>query len=292
MILRSFLNKCSELYCLTFHIPQHPLMCTRIELRDKVRRLGKSPHISDTQSVEREREALASHIITLTHLQNAANIADRDCIAPSRITRDNEAEFDNSDDRLDDEDTPAASGPSHLPADTNAIPVEEQQVYLPCNGELADVEINLRKIQASRLLHQLRELIADKSFQYSHIIREAPRKGVRTRARADIQQLVHKIALHARMYNHCRSRLLALDCDTDTSNMFQRLTKNDLNASTAILKPNAPGSTNLRLSWIWHNALPAAAAAAMPDAVPAAVPLAAADAHRFWECKCILWHSF
>jgi len=36
--------------------------------------------------------------------------------------------------------------------------------------------------------------------------------------------------------------------------MIQQLTKDDLNASTAILKPNAPGSTNLCLSWIWHNA--------------------------------------
>jgi hypothetical protein len=156
------------------------LICTRIELQDKVCRLGKSPQASDTQSVKREREALASHLVTLTQLQNAANIADHEII-PSRITRDNEAEFDNSDD-LDpsDEDTPAASGPSHSSADiTNAIPVE-QQIFLPCNGALADVEINLRKNQASRLLHQLQELIANKSFQYSHIIRTAPRKGVCT----------------------------------------------------------------------------------------------------------------
>lgn len=81
------------------------------------------------------------------------------------------AEFDNSDDlEPSDEDTPDASGPSHLPADTISIPVEEQQLYLPRNGHLADVEIYLRKNQASRLLHRLRELIADKSFQYSHII--------------------------------------------------------------------------------------------------------------------------
>jgi hypothetical protein len=39
-----------------------------------------------------------------------------------------------------------------------------------------------------------------------------------------------------------------------TSSIFQRLTKGDLNASTAILQPNEPGSTNLRLSWLWHNA--------------------------------------
>src|SRR6202040_81024 len=57
----------------------------------------------------------------LTQLKNSANIADLD-ITPSQITRDNEAEFDNSDDlEPSDEDTPVASGPSHLPADMDAI---------------------------------------------------------------------------------------------------------------------------------------------------------------------------
>ena len=272
-------------------------MCTRIELRDTVRRLGKSPQVSDMQSVEREREALASHLVTLTHLRNAAEVADHD-ITPSRITRDNEAEFDNSDD-LDpsDEDSPAPSGPSHPSPDiTNAIPVEEQQIYLPYNGALADVEINLRKNQASRLLHQLRELIAHKSFQYSHIIRAAPRKGVRTKSRAVVKELVNKITLHARMYNHCRSRLVALGCDAVTSSVFQRLTKGDLNASTAVLQPNEPGSTTLRLSWLWHNARTLtgvmaegngadAAAAAVSRDGPDAAAAAAADAAQFWECK-------
>jgi hypothetical protein len=55
------------------------------------------------------------------------------------------------------------------------------------------------------------------------------------------------------MYNHCQSRLVALGCDEEISSIFQQLTKDELNASTATLKPNAPGSTNLRLSWIWQN---------------------------------------
>jgi hypothetical protein len=260
------------------------LAYTRIELRDKVRRLGTSPTVSDTQSVERERQALASHIATLTNLQNAANVPDHD-IAPSQISHYN---VDNSDDlEPSDEDTPTTSGPSHLPAERNAIPVEEQQVFLPFNGSLAEVEIQLRKNQASRLLRLLREFIVDKSFQYSHIIRAAPRKEVRTRARADIQQLVNKISLHARMYNHCRSRLVALDCDADTLNMFQRLKKDDLNASTAILNPNMPGSTNIRLSWIWHNSHIRTGITAFPGPGPSPSPSPGPGpgvADRFWEC--------
>lgn len=267
-------------------------------MRDKVRRLGKSPHMSDTQAVEREREALTSHMVTLTQLQNAADIADHD-IASSWINRDNEGEFDTPGELDDDTASAAAAasaaGPSNLPA-TSTISVEEQQVYLPRHGHLAEVEIKLRKCQASRLLHQLRELIAEKSFQYSHIMRAAPRKGVRTRSRAVVHELVNKISLHARMYNHCRSRLLALDCDADTLSMFQRLTKDDLNASTAILNPNVAGSTAVRLSWIWHNSfrtgvLANSGVGADSESGAAAVTDADADVGRFWECNFFGWSS-
>jgi hypothetical protein len=48
--------------------------------------------------------------------------------------------------------------------------------------------------------------------------------------------------------------LLALNADAETLTMFWHLSKDDLHASTAILKLNVPGSTTLWLSWIWHNA--------------------------------------
>ena len=98
------------------------------------------------------------------------------------------------------------------------------------------------------------------------------------------------------MYNHCCSRLLALDCDADTLSMFQRLTKDDLNASTAILNPNAAGSTSVRLSWIWQNSfrtgvLANSGVAADPKSRAVAAPDADADVGRFWECKFFGWSS-
>jgi hypothetical protein len=63
--------------------------------------------------------------------------------------------------------------------------------------------------------------------------------------------------------------------------MFQRLTKGDLNASTAILQPNEPGSTNIHLSWLWHNARIPTGVIAEQDGGAGAD----ADAGRFWECK-------
>ncbi|KAF8218676.1 hypothetical protein L208DRAFT_1348573, partial [Tricholoma matsutake] len=58
-------------------------------------------------------------------------------------------------------------------------------------------EILLQKNQASCLLNQLGELIAKKSFQYLHIIRLAPSKGVCTQARSVVKELVDNITLHA-----------------------------------------------------------------------------------------------
>ena len=36
-------------------------------------------------------------------------------------------------------------------------------------------------------------------------------------------------------------------------NQYRILTKEDLKSSMAILDPNKPGSTTLKLSWIWHS---------------------------------------
>ncbi|KAF8804394.1 hypothetical protein BYT27DRAFT_7062407, partial [Phlegmacium glaucopus] len=103
-------------------------------------------------------------------------------------------------------------------------------------------KLTLRKIQATTHLNRLRDLIAEKSFHFSHVIRPAPRKGVRTKARKVVQALDIKIALHCRIYKRCRSHLVALGCDSEQLQIFRILTKDDVQASTIILDPNIPGS--------------------------------------------------
>ena len=51
------------------------------------------------------------------------------------------------------------------------------------------------------------------------------------------------------MQNH----LVALNCGESILHKYCILMKEDLKSSTAILKPNQPGSTNLKLSWIWQS---------------------------------------
>jgi hypothetical protein len=116
------------------------------------------------------------------------------------------------------------------------------------------IELNLRIQQADKCLQALRDNIADKSFQYSHVIRVAPRKGVRTRGRGAITKLNSMIAYHARVYERCRRAMTMLGADQAILNKYPILLKEHLKSSTALLNPNEQGSTRLQLSWIWRSA--------------------------------------
>ena len=137
------------------------------------------------------------------------------------------------------------------------VPVEKQTLHIPSNHNVTpghdDVELALRKNQARSHLHQLRDLIAEKSFQYSDVLRKAPRKGVRTRARGTLKGINTQISLHCQVYSNCRTRLIQLGADELTLQGFRELRKEDVKASTAVLKPNARGSKALKLSWIWSD---------------------------------------
>ena len=137
------------------------------------------------------------------------------------------------------------------------LPIELQTIGLPSNKNVTPgydhLEILLRKNQAKTHLNHLHELIAEKSFQYSDLIRGAPRKRVITRARGTVKGINMRISFHSQVYSQCRSRLIQLGADTPTLQQFRELKRQDIRASTAILTPNEAGSTTLELSWIWHN---------------------------------------
>ncbi|KAF8797508.1 hypothetical protein BYT27DRAFT_7125484, partial [Phlegmacium glaucopus] len=137
-------------------------------------------------------------------------------------------------------------------------PVEDQAIPLPSNGNVGPVyrELELSHCisHADHHLNRIRDLIAEKSFQFSHVIRVSPRKGVNTHSRAAVKKLNLKISVHCRLYTQCRARLIKLGADAVTVSRFNILTADDVKASTAIVNPNEPGSTRLTLSWIWQTA--------------------------------------
>lgn len=260
----------------------------RLEIQAKVRQLGRNPTTGARQSIETSREQLT---VLLHELKNAMN--DAGVVEINGSTSQVHEPLAMWDDIMN-EPVPAGPNPEDqgpAPAQIGPIQIEDQIISLPSNGNVgpayAQLELSHRISHADHHLNRIRDLIAEKSFQFSHVIRVSPRKGVNTRSRAEVKKLNLQISVHCRLYTQCRVRLIRLGADPVTVNRFQILTPEDVKASTAVVNPNEPGSTRLKLSWIWQTAGGHrwGLATGIDDAGEGSH--ANADVNVF-ECKCIL----
>lgn len=66
----------------------------------------------------------------------------------------------------------------------NAIPIKDQLISLPSNGNTSNfyhkLELNHCIAMAEQQLNHVQNLIAEKNFQFSHVIRVSPQKGITT----------------------------------------------------------------------------------------------------------------
>jgi len=155
----------------------------------------------------------------------------------------------------DDEDLSTTANPTD--AGEQSGEAQKWILVLPLNrnadSSLGAIELEIRIEQATSQLNHLRDKIAKKSFQYSHVIREG-KKPMKLRLCVCVHEINHQIALHLAIYSKCRKKLITLRANAKMlTHQFKELKKEDVKASTAILKPNIPGSTKLKLSWIWHG---------------------------------------
>jgi hypothetical protein len=233
-------------------------MQNRIDIQDKVRRLEKEPREEARSEIERLRQVLTTEFLLLhalleTHGEGVMNATPMEEGDPTA--------FDNLDDEAD-------VGPGSEPESPECqndgaktveiLPPERRAIMLPLthfpNGHPdRTVELTLRINQATRYLAAIREAVAEKSFQYAHVMRRASSKGVRTRSRTVIAKLNEKIALRCRVYGRTRAALVRLGADDNTLKTLRVLLKDDVKASTAMINPNSTGSSSVKLSWIWHS---------------------------------------
>ena len=249
----------------------------RIQLQDMVRR-SSSVSPEEQEVIEEKRVSLVAMFSQLKDLQTKAGIIED--TANEKPVLDDEIEYDEYN---DSEEVPISQALSEI------IPIERKVIVLPSNGNVvtnvSNLEVTFRKRQAQSQLDQLRDLIADISFQFSHVIRGQIRKNIRTRSQKRVKSLHNQLAFHARIYTRCRNHLIALNCDPSILAQYRVLKKDDLKSSTAILDPNQPGSTALKLSWIWHSgrwlimngdtlgaAVPVSGAVPDPASVPESEP--------------------
>lgn len=227
--------------------------------------MGQDSRQNDQAEIERLREQLVVH---LNALDNMRPTISADTFAPQDgLPSVDPAAFDNL-----DTDAPVGAavnsvadavpglsfGVSAAGPEPAILPPECRRLSMPSTWQSTDnvyraVELKLRMSQADKTLQLLRDTIADKSFQYSHVIRVAPRKGVLTRARAAINKMNGLITYYSRVYGQCRAAMLRLGADDNLLDKYRILQKDDVKSSTAILNPNEPGSTRMKLSWIWKT---------------------------------------
>lgn len=251
-----------ERQCVAFFCKECLLTRQRIDLQDRLRRLRRNPREEDMKQVEQLRSSLNAEFAMLDALQRS--VPDISGSFGMILDKEEPSAFDDLDDEnptFDEESTfdNQSTFELHLPASVGGVvPVESRMLPMPSTCSVAHpphrvLELTLRSRQALRHLNALRGAIADKSFQYSHVIRVAPRKSVRTRARSAITKLNNVISFHCRAYSKCRSAMENLNADNGFLSTFRVLSKEDVKCSTALLDPNTPGSSTLRLSWIWKT---------------------------------------
>lgn len=256
----------------------------RINVQDRARALRRHPREDDRNEIETERVHLRVQLEQFAHAGVAAGVGpsiphseapdntehvydhldEEGEVAASSTVSGNESEDEGNNTFVSRQMTDRSPGRQlpPEPAVTSADPEQPIPPILPENvslqlpsvhqyadGSLAVIEQSLRVTQMERHLQNLRELIAEKSFLFSHVMRVAPRKAVRTRARANIAKLNLSITNLCRAYSKSRSAILRLGADPDKHPILLRT---DVRASTAILDPNEPGSTTNQLSWIWQ----------------------------------------
>ncbi|KAH9483512.1 hypothetical protein JR316_0002980 [Psilocybe cubensis] len=217
----------------------------QLDIRMRARRLVNHDRLTDRVKLQKLRDALKTLMVQLNKLQAKAGV-----IATGR------QDIDISDQILidweDEEDVLApGSGP------TVNEDIDLQPICLPSNGAASEIyasdELEARISKARSHLNQIRELIAERSFQFKEVVRKGPQKGVRTRGQTAVKELKDQISMHAQAYSHCQSRIVKLRADDEILKELRILTKEDIKSSTAILNPNLPGSTKFRLSWIWYS---------------------------------------
>jgi hypothetical protein len=217
---------------------------SRIEIRSHARRTRKIPTEDNRSHLSRLRELLLADFSALEGAMIQTNLT---MDATSAYPFGPEEDFEDID--VDDPSIATDDNDQYWLIEHRNLPFPS---YRTSDDPYLTVELRLRMKQADRLLHSIRSTIADESFQYSHVLRVAPRKSVKTRARTVINKLNTKIAIQSCAYKHCHSAMMRIDAEALATSGFQPLTRSDIKASTALIDPNVPSTSSMRLSWIWQ----------------------------------------
>ena len=146
-----------------------------MEVWDRVTRLKSDPREEARLEVEKLRQALTTDLLSLQSLQSTLSYTA--ATNPNDTEEQDEESFDNLDDEVTEGSNATEPEEIGIPPERRTIPMPSNQSH---NRQYRLAELTLRIKQATWYLAALREVIAEKSFQYSHVMRSAPTKSVQT----------------------------------------------------------------------------------------------------------------
>ena len=174
---------------------------TRMNIQHLVWQYYCDLHDANQEKLERLRTDLEIILPEFGHLQAAAGVfhsSQPHINNGDDVLMEWDDIFDGLGSDLNDAHTAQSASPNTHAASTLAFSgtkalIEHQTLCLPLNKNVSpthnDIEISLQINQAEVHLAQLRELITEKSFQYSNVIHDAPMKGIQTKARTTIKAI-------------------------------------------------------------------------------------------------------
>ena len=167
----------------------------RLDVQDHARRLKKEPRAEDHEKLQRMRQSLSNQLAVINSLWQRIDGAAGPLMPMVDVN--DPAAFDN----IDGDFLAESMGKSSTPDDGSDENIDtggqssDEEMDLPEYRILPipsaidqplrhyqEIEMRLRERQADALLASLRELIAEKSFHYSHILRLAKSQSTRSRA--------------------------------------------------------------------------------------------------------------
>ena len=142
-----------------------------------MRLLHRNHDDTQRQKIQTEHEELTGLILQLKQAQQMAGVLETNI-----LTRADHGSLDIWDSLVNDmliasaESIPV-DGPAHhnTPVPANPLPIEDTIIALPSNGNMGnahqDLELANQILLADHHLNQIRDIVAEKSFQYSNVIR-------------------------------------------------------------------------------------------------------------------------
>jgi hypothetical protein len=122
----------------------------------------------------------------------------------------------------------------------------------PVIEALAKEEVELRIVQATGALQQLRLALGLKSALFRNLVRGAKTQRTKTRAWRSLKPVEAAVRLHAQEYRIARQALLQLGASPRILARFPVLSKEDCKMSGDVVEENRLGQRSEHVSWVWR----------------------------------------